>query len=92
MTIYQIDAGDNLSDEQMMQMMTSDRTNDVCDKEGKQLKLFVIMMMRFMMTIFPIMLMMTSDPTNDVGDKEGKPADDEDAHHRSQGLGSFRLF
>ena len=31
-------------------------------------------------------------PTNDVGDKEGKPADDEDAHHRSQGLGSFRLF
>ena len=91
LTIYQIDAGDNLSDEQMMQMMTSDRTNDVCDKEGKQLKLFVIMMMRFMMTIYPIMLM-TSDPTNDVGDKEGKPADDEDAHHGSQSLCSFCLF
>ena len=75
----------------MMQMMTSDRTNDVCDKEGKQLKLFVIMMMRFMMTIYPIMLM-TSDPTNDVGDKEGKPADDEDAHHGSQSLCSFCLF
>ena len=45
-----------------------------------------------MMTIITKMMITTIARTNDVCDKEGKPADDEDAHHRSQSLCSFCLF
>ena len=56
------------------------------------MRILTLMSMMMKMMMMTMMMMTTIDRTNDVGDKEGKPADDEDAHHRSQGLGSFRLF